>query len=128
MGWLKHERDDAQAATRAPTMAFRPAGIAFNAEFVRLAHAFKSTRATLYFDGEKQRVGLRFHSKSNDPDAYTLTADGGGAGAAGGRLLNAGRIYERYSWRKAVLERPLPKRRFPVQRDHDDDLWFVEVP
>jgi hypothetical protein len=41
--------------------------------------------------------------------------------------LAAGRIYERYAWLKAVLERPLPKRRFPVQRDNDEDLWFVEV-
>jgi hypothetical protein len=129
MGWIKHERDDARAGGRVPvpTMGFRLSGIAFNAEFIRLAHAHRSTRATLYFDEQRRRVGLRFHSRSNDPDAYAVNADGGGAGAAGGRLLAARRIYERYPWLKAVLERPLPKRRFPVQRANDDDLWFVEI-
>lgn len=127
MSWTKHERDDARTSARAPTMAFRPAGIAFNAEFVRLAHAHRSTRATLYFDEEKRRVGIQFHSKSSDPDAYAVTVDGGGAGAAGGRFLAAGRIYDRYVWLKAVLERPVPKRRFPVQCAKDDDIWFVEV-
>lgn len=108
-------------------MAFRPTGIAFNAEFIRLARAQNSSRATLYFDEEKHRIGLRFHSRSNDPNSYAVTVDGGGAGAAGGRLLSAGRIYEKYTWLKAVLDRPLPKRRLPVQRDQDDDLWFVEI-
>jgi hypothetical protein len=108
-------------------MAFRPAGIAFNAEFVRLAHAQRSTRATLYFDEGKKRIGVRFHSKSSDPDAYAVAVDGGGAGAAGGRWLQSTRIYERYPWLGSVLDRPVPKRRFHVHRDANEEIWFVDL-
>jgi hypothetical protein len=108
-------------------MAFRSGGIAFNAEFVRVAHAQRSSRATLFFDEQNRRVGVQFHSRLSDRDAYAVVTDGGGAGAAGGRLVQTGLIYESYPWLKAVLVKPTSKRRIPVLRDDQNDVWYVEV-
>lgn len=108
-------------------MAFRPGGIAFNAEFVRVAHAQRSSRVTLYFDEQNRRVGVQFHSRTSDRDAYAVVTDGGGAGAAGGRLVQTSLIYEAYPWLKSILQKPVSKRRLPVQRDDQNDVWYVEL-
>ena len=111
-------------ATGEPTFSFRPGGIAFNGELIRAAHAGDSTRATLFFDDQRKRVGVRFHSKST-PNAYALRADGGHA--ATGRWLQVGRIYHLYAWLAEVLTRPPAARRFAAQHDSDNRIWYVEV-
>ena len=122
--WTELKRDDSRMATGEPTMSFRRAGIAFNGQLIRAAHASDSTRATLFFDEQKKRVGVRFHSKST-PNAYALRADGGRAST--GRWLQVARIYDLHSWLAEVLTRPASGRRFTAEHDADNRVWYVEV-
>jgi hypothetical protein len=122
--WTEHKRDDSRMAVGEPTMSFRRGGIAFNGQLIRAAHATDSTRATLFFDEQKKRVGVRFHSRSS-PNAYVVRSDGGHA--ATGRWLQVGRIYDLHPWLAEVLDRPSVARRFTAQHDSDSHLWYVEV-
>jgi hypothetical protein len=127
MSWEKHERDDAWTDASTPAMSFRKTGIAFNSELVRLARANQLKRATLYLDGEAKRVGVEFHGRTKDRDAYAVNADGGGSGKAGGRWIQVSRIYQTYPWLGAVLKQPTARRRFHARFDDTRKLWFVEV-
>jgi hypothetical protein len=127
MSWEKHRRDDAQTDASTPAMSFRKTGIAFNAELVRLAHANQLKRATLYFDSEAKRVGVEFHGRTKDRDAYAVTLDGGGSGKAGGRWIQVSRIYQTYPWLGAILKQSTARRRFHVRLDDSKNLWFADV-
>ena len=125
MSWVSHKRSDARKAAGSSFISLRPMGIAFNAGFTREAGLGRATRVSIVIDGERRRLGFRFHAREDDQDAYALTSDGAGANS---RWIQSQRLYSEYGWLGQALEWPLESRRFSPEFDARNEVWFITVP
>lgn len=125
MTWTNHKRSDSARAAGTKFISLRPLGIAFSATFVEGSPEVRNaSRVSIVVDEEDHRLGFRFHRDEADQDAYSLTADGGGAS---GKWIQSGLLYREYAWLGEVLAEPAAARRFLPEFDAKNRIWFINV-
>jgi hypothetical protein len=126
MAWTEHKRSDTGKVAGTKFISLRPMGIAFSANFVESSpDVRKASRASIVVDAEGRRLGFRFHRNEDDPNAYSLCADGGGAN---GKWIQARRLYTDYEWLGRAVDQPAGSRRFLPEFDAKSQVWFIRIP
>jgi len=117
-----------------PLVTVRAAAFAFNGAFGALVGIDKWKWATLYYDNDDRRIGFKFHNDKNEPDKYTIGADGGKRGQAHqgrGRAIQANSVIRRHDWIRAVAGRKgtasAVSRRFEPEWDSIKGLWVIQL-
>ena len=127
--WVKLRREGGGTPEPTPLIAFRRGGVAFNAEFVRVAKIEDKTRVSVSVNPASLQIGFKFHDDSSDADSYALTTDGGSRdrGHGIGRWAQAGTLV-RLPWVAAIARIENARlRRFKPTWSSVQSMWIVTL-
>lgn len=117
MAWVEHKRTDNRRGMAAPLISFRSNGIGFNATLMRAAHITGAYRVVIYFDDERQRLGVRFTKGKSDGFALIKEVRGIGRFLQSATVLRTPQI-------AAAIARGATK--FRAHKD-GEGIWYINL-
>ncbi|MFO0015750.1 MAG: hypothetical protein ACK52U_04240 [Synechococcaceae cyanobacterium] len=124
--WVKHRRDDGQSTDGKSLVSLRRSAIAFNAQFIRFNNLSDFTRASVYIDAERRRLGFAFHSDTSDRDSFAMTPDGGKK-AGVSRAIQIQSVMSKNRWLRAASELKDGRARQYSPSKHPDGKWVISI-
>jgi hypothetical protein len=124
--WIKHRRDDGQAADGESLVSLRRNAIAFNAHFIRANNLTDSTRASVYVDVEQRKLGFAFHSDTSDRDSFAMIPDGGNK-AGVSRIIQVQSLMAKNRWLRAASELKDGRARQYSPSKYPDGKWVISI-
>jgi len=107
-------------------VSLRRSAIAFNAHFIRANNLSDFTRASVYVDAERRRLGFTFHSDTSDRDSFAMTPDGGKK-AGVSRVIQIQSVMSKNRWLRAASELKDGRARQYSPSKHPDGKWVISI-